>query len=123
MPSYDSFPLVAFSGHAIVNATTDPGPAVACPAIPVPLPEPTGCRGKTPHHCLDKRTNPATSSCVGMRYVFPRHEIRNGYAKTGVTGAYLPAATVCKAMVTPVPLSQLRQQPNAGHYGLPEDVA
>lgn len=122
MPEYDSEPVFQLTGHAIVNADTDIGIAVACPSIPVPIADPTGCQYPTPYTCLDKTTTPATTSCTRMRYLFPRHRIKHGTLAYGATGAYLPAVTVCSAKVTVVPVTRLRTQPTANHYGLPDTL-
>ena len=122
MEEYDSSPVLTFTGHATINADLDPATAVACQPIPVPAEESTGCRESTPFYCVDKRTNPATTSCTTMRFVFARHYIRNGQARPGLNGAYLPANTICHSHVSPVPITRLKDQPNAAHYGLPEGI-
>lgn len=123
MPAYDSSPVFTLTGHAIVNATTDPADGLGCRVIPATPAASTDCSPSRPYRCVDKRTAPATITCMKMRFVFASHYIRGGFASSNIAGAYVPAITVCQRHISPVPISKLASQPNADYYGLPEAIA
>ena len=65
------------------------------------------CPGATP--CPDKSINPPPIVCKQNRYLLAQHYFKHGQAKKGVTGAYLPACTVCSANINTVLFSRVGQ--------------
>jgi hypothetical protein len=79
-----------------------------CPGLPESIytQSPICPAGKYP--CLNKSTTPGTVECKGPRYLISQHYIQNGWVKKGVSGAYLPAVTMCDLRITPVLLSKTK---------------
>jgi hypothetical protein len=88
---------------------------MSCPGILLPTDPPVTCKH---YECLDKTTNPATTKCVAMEFVFARHYVRNGFIQKGAVGGYVSAVTVCLTGLTTTPISKAYAKPNVPYYGL-----
>lgn len=85
-----------------------------CPGLPQPTTFTPICPGKWP--CPDG------SNCKSMTYIIAPHYIKHGDLLPGVTGAYVPAMTVCFADVNPIRLRDIRKKPQYKTVTVPTPI-
>lgn len=108
-----TIPLISggwsFTGRAATALFREPGD---CAPLPPPIEDDDACPADT-YDCEE------SSSCKTMLYVFSRSYFRRGFEFQGFSqsGAYVPAVTICRTGLQPVPIGKLRRNPDKDTFG------
>jgi hypothetical protein len=82
---------------------------MSCYSIPIHTDPETTCSNYT---CGEE--------CITNKFVYAKHYFKNGYFnRTSVSGAYVPAVTVCQLGITTTSIGKVRYYPDAPYIGLP----